>query len=248
MLRDDQDVLHVVGLSGGKDSSCLALALQEREPRPYVYLCTPTGDELPDMVAHWKRLEELLGAPLIRVRSDKGGLNDLIAGYNSLPNWRQRWCTRELKIQPYERWLAEQTKLGPVVSYIGLRADEEDREGGDYSKVATATMRFPLREWGWGLAEVWAYLDERGVTIPKRTDCARCYGQRLSEWRDLWRDYPTLYAEAEAQEVATGHTFRSAGRDTWSASLAGLRQEFEAGRPLRERRDDRGKTCRVCSL
>src|SRR5262245_37676527 len=55
---------HVVALSGGKDSTAVALRLAEIEPREYVYLCTPTGDELPAMLAHWAQLEVLLGRPL----------------------------------------------------------------------------------------------------------------------------------------------------------------------------------------
>lgn len=244
--------LHVVGLSGGKDSTAMALALREREPREYVYVCTPTGDELPEMTAHWSRLEELLGASLVRVHSGES-LDSLIERYGALPNHRQRWCTRILKIEPYGRWLAEQSKTRDVVSYIGLRADEEDREGVDYSEELglfgqRITCRHPLREWGWGIADVWSYLDEKGVCIPRRTDCGKCYGQRLSEWRDLLGQFPERYAAAEAQEAATGHTFRSPKRDTWPAPLKELRGEFERGRPLRERKDERGKVCRVCSL
>ncbi len=230
----------------------MALALAEREPRTYAYVCTPTGDELPEMDAHWARLEELLGQPLIRLSSGYT-LDSLIEKFGALPNWRQRWCTRILKIEPFQKWLAEQALTRPVVTYSGLRADEEGREGVDYATdlglfSQQITCRYPLREWGWGLAEVWDYLDDRGVGIPRRTDCRKCYGQQLVEWRDLWQFHPFSYARGEAQEAATGHTFRSPGRDTWPAALEDLRKEFESGRPLRERKDRRGKVCRVCTL
>lgn len=55
---------------------------------------------------------------------------------------------------------------------FGIRADEEEREGGDYSKIDGIEMRFPLREWGWGIREVLNYLEQKGVVIPERTDCA----------------------------------------------------------------------------
>jgi hypothetical protein len=246
------ETLHVVALSGGKDSTAMALALVEREPQEYVYVCTPTGDELPEMTAHWSRLEELLGQQIIKL--DSGWtLDSLITHFGALPNWRQRWCTRMLKIEPYKKWLWEQAQNGPVVSYVGLRADEEEREGMDYAADLglfgqQVTTRFPMREWGWGIAEVLACLDERGVCIPDRTDCAKCYAQKIIQWRNLWQFYPARYAGGEGQEAATGHTFRSPGRDTWPASLAELRREFESGRKLRERRDERGKVCRVCSM
>ena len=67
---------HIVGLSFGKDSTCMALALQEREPRDYIYVCTPTGDELPEMVEHMVRIEQLLGQPVLADRCEDDGCED----------------------------------------------------------------------------------------------------------------------------------------------------------------------------
>jgi 3'-phosphoadenosine 5'-phosphosulfate sulfotransferase (PAPS reductase)/FAD synthetase len=233
-------VRHIVGVSGGKDSVALALRLREVEPETdWEYLITPTGDELPPMLEHWSNLERLLGKSFIRVSAQT--LNGLIQIHSALPNFRQRWCTRQLKIEPTIAWCV---RNAPVINHVGLRADEEEREG-IYGELVQS--RFPFREWGWGITEVRSYLAERGITIPKRTDCARCYHQRLSEWRDLWRDYPEIYADAVAQEARMGHTFRSPGRDTWPSSLAELAAEFERGRPIRGD-GKQGEICRVCSL
>src|SRR5258708_3747049 len=145
---------HVVALSGGNDSTAMALRLVEVEPKAYVYLITPTGDELPEMVEHWARLERLLGTALTRVTDLT--LNGLIKHYGALPNWRQRWCTRQLKIVPCLKFLKG---CQPAMLYVGLRADEEAREGIYSPEVE---QRFPLREWGWGRAQVRRYLRERG--------------------------------------------------------------------------------------
>ena len=136
----------------------------------------------------------------------------------------------------------------PAVSYVGLRADEEEREGGDYAAVPGVEMRFPMREWGWGLADVVEYLRQRGVSIPKRTDCLKCFFQRLIEWYEFWRDYPDSWREGEALEDLTGHTFRSPGRDTWPASMRGLRERFEAGIVPKDTRPSsiEALKCRVC--
>lgn len=238
---------HVVGLSGGKDSTALALWLAENEPRDYVYICTPTADEPDEMFAHWRRLGDLLGKPLTPVPSGNT-LEGLIVGYGALPNWRQRWCTRQLKIEPTKRYLLANA---PAVSYVGLRADEEDREG-IYGEIAGVTQRYPLREIGWGLRDVLAFLDRRGVTIPKRTDCELCFFQRVGEWWDLLREKPEKYARGEALEAMVGHTFRSPGRDSWSVGLTDLRREFEGGRIPKDRQQmtmlDRPEMCRACSL
>ncbi len=232
-------VTHIVGVSGGKDSTALALRLAEVEPRDYTYLITPTGDELPEMVAHWNNLEALLGKPLTRITN--GTLNSWISEFNALPNHRQRWCTRLLKIEPT---IAFVTKHMPAINYVGLRADEPERVG-IYGSVPS---RFPLREWGWGIAEVKSYLKDRGVSIPARTDCGVCYGQRLVEWKTLLRRHPDRYAKAEAIEASTGRTFRSAKRDTWPAGLAELRVAFDSGRKVRGETEDTEGACRVCKL
>lgn len=236
---------HVVALSGGKDSTAMALRLAEVEPRDYVYVCTPTGDEPPAMFEHWLALGTLLGKPILPVMG--GTLAGLIEQQNALPNWRQRWCTRMLKIEPYARWL--QTQL-PATSYVGLRADEEEREGGDYSDIPGVVMDFPMRRWGWGLEDVLGYLNEKGIEIPKRTDCLKCFFQRLIEWHEFWREHPESWAEGERLEELTGHTFRSPGRDTWPASMKGLRERFEAGDVPKDTRKDplNALKCRVCRL
>lgn len=82
--------LHVVALSGGKDSTAMALRLAEVEPRDYTYVCTPTGDELPEMWAHWRRLSEMLGKPLVPVIG--GTLKGIIQEEGCLPNFRMRFC------------------------------------------------------------------------------------------------------------------------------------------------------------
>jgi len=241
-------MLHAVPISGGKDSSALALWLKENEPRDYVYVCTPTGNELPSWYEHMRGLKDILGAPIIPVIG--GTLKGVIAQENCIPNFQKRFCTRMLKIDPFAGWLMQRT---PATIYVGLRADEEEREGGDYAKVPDVVQRFPLRELGWCESDVWAFLEQRGIRIPERTDCAWCFFQTLGEWWNLWRAHPDLYAEAEAIEAQMGHTFRSPSRDTWPASLALLRVEFEKGRvpPRTVRHGDlfRGEMqCRVCRL
>lgn len=250
--RDENGVLHVVALSGGDDSTCLSLLLAEREPRPYVYVCTPTGNELPEMFAHWRAIGERLGRRILPIMA--GTLEKTIREQKTLPNFRMRFCTRILKIEPYHAWLSERAKEGPVVSYVGLRADEPGRAGGAYDDIPGVTMRFPLREWGFDDPMVLSALAERGVSIPRRTDCALCYHQRIGEWWLLWKEYPDQFEAGVKLEEEMGGTFRTPGRDSWPSSLAEMRARFEAGDvPVASlKRMDRERmasgACRVCSL
>ena len=247
--------LHVVALSGGKDSTAMALRLQEISSEDFLFVCTPTRDELPEMFDHWRSLGERLGKtilPLIR----RQGLNALVDEQTAIPNWRQRWCTRMLKIEPWHGFLSAQIKKHELVySYVGLRADEPERQGGDYGDIPGIVSRFPLREWGWGLSDVQGYLERLGVSIPSRTDCARCFYQSLPEWWTLWKDYPDIFEDAVQQESRISEargkpcTWRSPGRDTWPAPLVDLRSWFERGKVPKGagQTDLFGKMkCRVC--
>jgi 3'-phosphoadenosine 5'-phosphosulfate sulfotransferase (PAPS reductase)/FAD synthetase len=231
----------VVAFSGGKDSTAMVLRLAELG-EDFQLLFTPTGNELPDLHEHLAKIVARVGKTLITPANQT--LDELIRFHKALPNFRMRWCTRQIKIVPCIVWLKRNP--GSTLA-VGLRADEEHREGlyGSY-----ATYRYPLREWGWKLADVVGYLKQAGVTVPKRTDCALCYGQRLSEWFALWRDYPAEFAKGEAYEEMTGHTFRSPQRDTWPAPLVQLRARFEAGDRPRgvEKLDQDEQPCRVCRL
>jgi len=251
--RDDFGNVHVVGLSGGHDSTAMSLELRERHPEiPFNFVCTPTGNESAAMFAHWRNLGDLLGSRLIPVVA--GTLKAMIREEKMLPNFRARWCTRRLKIEPYREWLKEQTIFGATISYIGLRADEEGRAGGAYDDIFGVEMRFPLREWGWGEEEVQAKLVRASVVCPDRTDCEWCYHQRIGEWWELWFYNRESFMEAIAIEQELGYTFRTQGRDSWPTSLAELHEVFSTGKMptislnkmSRERMTSGG--CRVCTL
>lgn len=244
----------ITALSGGKDSTAMALAQAYFEPGSYRYVITPTGDELPDMVAHWDLCAAMLGTPLEVVGTRT--LFGLCLELEAIPNHRARWCTRKIKLEPYYKWLAT---LGPVTSHVGLRADEGDRPGMVFVSAGGIQMDFPMQRWGWTLEDVLSFLDFLGVAVPDRSDCAVCFWQKLGEWYLLWRDHRErfnrgVFIEDHVTAIrGKAHTFRSEQRDSWPASLRELGAEFEKGRiPTRslaimDRRRAVG-SCRVCTL
>lgn len=245
---------HILALSGGKDSTAMALACAKYEPADYTYVCTPTGNELPEMNAHWEKLEALLGKPIIRLQAQS--LMGLIVKQAAIPNHAARWCTRIIKLEQYYRWLGDQ---GPCISHVGLRADEESRPGMIFPDAGEITMDFPMRRWGWFIQDVQDFLRAMGVTIPERTDCAVCFWQKLGEWYLLWRDHRPLFEQGiVAEDFVTdkrgvAYTFRSPQRDTWPASLRELGKRFEAGdipaRSLKMMDKHRQSgICRACTL
>lgn len=211
-------------------------------------LFTPAHNEPDDLFTHVRDVAQMIGKSVIEPPNQS--LMFWIDKYQALPAFHARWCTRLIKIKPTIDYL--QSLPERPIYCVGLRYDEDERPGlyGDY-----ATYRYPLREWRWDLDDVLAYLDERGVHPPKRTNCKLCYDQSLPEWWELWKTDPDAWAEGERLEALHGHTLRSDGRDTWPASLKGLRERFEAGHLPRGAdvqpdlfREDLYGRCRVCRL
>ena len=230
----------IVAFSGGKDSTALALRLTELG-ESFSLLHTATGNELPGVRDHALRVAEHCGAEFVDLEAPT--LATLIEEQNCLPNWRMRWCTRMIKIEPALEFYEKNP--GQVIC-VGLRADEEGRIGIEADPLTyDVEIRYPLREWGWVEKDVIDYCAKQGFSPPPRTDCAVCFYQTLYEWWALWKNHPGEYEQGIQWELQTGHTFRSPQRDSRPASLADLRVDFDLGYKPKPRR--RKGMCRVCS-
>ena len=62
-----EPVRHICGISGGKDSSALAVYMRRRVPEMEYFFCD-TGAELPETYEYLTRLEVILGKPVARLK------------------------------------------------------------------------------------------------------------------------------------------------------------------------------------
>ena len=142
-------VRHVLGISGGKDSAALAIYMRQRYPELDIeYYTCDTGRELEATYQLIDNLEIYLGKPIKRLRAAENSTQTpfdhylrLYGGY--LPSSQSRWCTKKLKLDPFEAFVGND----PVISYVGIRGDE-DREGY-ISKKTNIQSIFPFRRNLW---------------------------------------------------------------------------------------------------
>jgi 3'-phosphoadenosine 5'-phosphosulfate sulfotransferase (PAPS reductase)/FAD synthetase len=226
---------HVLGLSGGRDSAALAVYMRQRYPGLSLeYFFTDTGKELPEVYEFLGRLEGFLGKPIERLNPDRD-FDFWLKQYKSfLPSPQTRWCTRQLKLRPFEQWLLPSLESGTqIISYVAIRGDEEYREGYT-SKHDNLTVRLPFREDSIDKAGVLEILEASGLGLPKyyewrtRSGCTFCFFQQKIEWVRLLERHPQAFEEAiqyEKTAVEHGSPF------TWSQGESLL----ELSRPERIR-------------
>lgn len=241
---------HVLGISGGKDSAALAVWMRDKHPELNIdYFFTDTGEELPEVYEFLGRLEGYLGKPIARL-NPRRDFRFWLREYNHfLPSPQTRWCTRKLKLAPFEQWVKPWLAAGDkVFSYVAIRADEDYREG--YSaKADNLFVRLPFREAGVDKPGVVDILESSGVGYPKyyewrsRSGCTFCFFQQKIEWVRLKEQHPEDYEKAKELEkdaLDHGSPFTwSKGESLWDMEkperIAEIKAEYEIRR-ARQRR------------
>ena len=241
-FAQNPDYRHVLGLSGGKDSAALAIYIKDRYPEIHEkieYFFSDTGAELTEVYEFLDKLEAYLGKEIIRLSSNEDFEHWLKVHNEYLPSPQQRWCTRTMKIKPFEQFVGNDA----VISYVGIRADE-NREGY-LSNKDTIKAVFPFVEDGIIKDDVFNLLMS-SVGIPEyykwrsRSGCYFCFFQRQDEWLGLKRHHPELFEKAKAFEARERKKYSwkdgevdIAGRGyTWSS--AGTLDELVAKAEKRE--------------
>ena len=155
---------HLLGISGGKDSAALAIYLRDKHPELDIeYYFTDTGKELEETYTLINNLEGYLGKKVTRLEAVKESPEDsfdhfvkVYGGY--LPSSSARWCTKKLKLEPFEKFVGDD----PVISYVGIRGDE-DREGY-ISRKPNIQSVFPFRRNIWSEDVMQKVLHADGLT------------------------------------------------------------------------------------
>jgi hypothetical protein len=222
----DTGARQIVPVSGGKDSSALAVYLRQRNPEVrFEYVFSDTGVELPETYDYLDRLENVLGIEIARISAMEAfeveakpgrsafdvALYEHFAGF--LPSPRARWCTRVLKIAPFERFVGSDR----AYSHIGIRVDENRQgylgTGGAGAKPVVISERpnitpvYPYKDDGIGLDDVHRILESAGLGLPdyyewrSRSGCFFCFYQQIGEWQGLKERHPELFERAKTYEV-----------------------------------------------
>jgi 3'-phosphoadenosine 5'-phosphosulfate sulfotransferase (PAPS reductase)/FAD synthetase len=149
----------VASMSGGKDSTALALLLREQDV-PHERVFADTGFEAPETYEYLDLLRARLG-PITVVRNEalwrealpgEAGMLTLIRRKKMFPSRLMRFCTQHLKIFPIRDHLRDlQDRGDEVVSAVGVRAEESaaraDMPEWEFWNEMDAEIWRPLLRW-----------------------------------------------------------------------------------------------------
>jgi len=203
--------LHVISISGGKDSAALAIYLKEKYPdREFKYLFFDTEDELQDTYDYLNKLQSILGIK-VEYNFPEKSFKELLLEHNDyLPSPMERWCTRKMKLETFLNTIQE-FKEYTIYNYVGIRADE-NREGLIPTDEHIITV-MPFKDDEITLNDVKRILHNAGVGLPayydvvydeeydieyfrSRSGCYFCFFMRQIEWVWLWEKHPDEYKKA----------------------------------------------------
>lgn len=112
-----------------------------------------------------------------------------------------RWCRKMLKLKPFE----EEVGDDPVISYIGIRADEDRM--GYISRKENITTVFPFKYDGIDYDGVMKILQDSGIGLPlymnwgrTHSGCYFCFFQKKIEWVRLLATYSEDFDKAQQFE------------------------------------------------
>lgn len=188
---------HILALSGGKDSAALAVYMRDKYPELELeYVFTDSGCELPETYEYLDRIRAVLNIDITVIKPERDFDYWLKYFKGVLPSPQNRWCTRKLKLKPYESYIGS----AKVFSYVAIRADE-DREGY-INKKGNIIPRHPFVEDSIVLKDVINILESCGLGLPryykwrKRSGCYFCFYQTENEWRALKKYHPKEFHKA----------------------------------------------------
>lgn len=266
----DPAVRHILSLSGGKDSTALAIYMRDKVPEMEYVFCD-TAKELPETYDYLDKLEAYLGQKITRLKNDPDVFDTLLkmrGGF--LPSPRMRWCTSELKIRVFERYVGDE----PVINYIGIRADENRK--GNISHKSNLQSRYPFIENGLVKDDITRLLEQSGLGLPEyykwrsRSGCYFCFFQQRIEWVGLLENHPDLFEEAasyEKADVDAGTKFTWVQRESLSelsqpCRVSQIKEEYKLrmareqkvqpnktlAEVLNEDDEDNERACLICDL
>lgn len=209
-------VYHVLSLGAGVNSTALLHILADEALPLDEVVFADTGAEKPETYEYIERwIKPFLverGIPFARVASTIGKgaakteqtLTERCLRNHSVPMKHPRWCTRDFKVLPMNRYLGipgVKTKRPPTerwIMYLGIAYDEPHRI--KEAEEPWVERRWPLWERKIDRERCKQIIEAKGWPLPVKSGCFYCPFSPIAEWRWLHDTHPDLWDKSKEIE------------------------------------------------
>lgn len=217
----NQDVVHIISLGAGVQSSTMLLMAcrGEIEPKPKYAVFSDTGWEPKHVYDYldWLQGEaEKYGIEVIR--TSRGNIRDDVMNTvnhgtrsASVPFFTlnadgskgmvRRQCTSEYKILPVRKAIRQilgyqprQTPKEKILLWMGISTDEIQRVKP--SQVKFIENKYPLIDLGMSRQDCLDWMERRGYPMPPKSSCIGCPYHNNVMWLDMKKHDPVSWADA----------------------------------------------------
>lgn len=222
--------LNHAGISGGKDSTALAIWMvresgYDRDSLEFSFC--DTENESPVTYRYLDYLEDALQIGITRIKPWKG-FKELAKWKKRFPSARARFCTEFLKIIPTTAYLDHLLKSTKhLVLHSGVRAAESEQRKNlppeSFDEGLGAWVKRPLLKWS--ISDVWAYHEKHGIKPNplyrlgmSRVGCFPCVMSNKPEVRRISFLFPQIIDKVRQDEKDVGS---DPGRATAASQVQG---------------------------
>ena len=152
------------------------------ETREYVQMLKGKGYQITVITPEHKRAEQIWN-----------NLYEYAWHWEIIPTRLMRWCTKEFKIDPLQRYFQK-----PCFNCLGFDSGETHRaiiQGRKGEEV-----RYPLIEYDIDRNGCKELIKKHGLYVPMKSGCYFCPFQRIKHFRLLRKEHPELFCKAKALE------------------------------------------------
>ncbi len=207
MERTKTFIKKIISFSGGVESTTMCVLFGGSTDAVFA----DTGFEHKEVyeqiekVQKWGREFHRPDFTIHKVQSRHGTLPNRIVSQHYYPSFTSRYCTREFKIEPIDKFL-EQYKENKCELMIGLNYSERNLRKGNHGNKHWIKISYPLIQHGLNRNACYVILDKVKLnpnypSHMKRGGCIGCYYKSLNSYMSMAINAPDEFAIVEKLEA-----------------------------------------------